>query len=97
MFRSIFTNAHALKTLSVLPCLMSLACFCHASLSHLQPEFKESSVYLARFNHCQSHALSLIKQHTLSTLREATQQVMPVPAVSVAISDCVVHCIIIIM
>ncbi|XP_065177549.1 conserved oligomeric Golgi complex subunit 3-like [Sycon ciliatum] len=50
------------------------------------PQFQESSVYLTRFRQCQSYALSLIKVHTINTLREATKQVMPSPSALASIS-----------
>ncbi|ELU14157.1 hypothetical protein CAPTEDRAFT_176475 [Capitella teleta] len=41
------------------------------------PQFKESSIYLAKFRQCLSRALSFIKIHVFSVLQSATQHVLP--------------------
>ena len=43
----------------------------------LQPQYKESSVYMVKFKSCLARALSLIKTHVMNILQNATQNVMP--------------------
>lgn len=43
----------------------------------LQPHYKESQVYLARFKQYLSRALNLVKQHVVNTLRTTTKAVLP--------------------
>ncbi|KAK2152577.1 hypothetical protein LSH36_325g04065 [Paralvinella palmiformis] len=41
------------------------------------PQYKESSNYLAKFHQCLSRATTLIKLHVMNILQNATQQVLP--------------------
>ncbi|XP_070539445.1 conserved oligomeric Golgi complex subunit 3-like isoform X2 [Ptychodera flava] len=41
------------------------------------PNYNESQVYLARFKHCLSKALNLVRVHVVNILQNATQQVLP--------------------
>ena len=43
------------------------------------PNYKESSVYLVRYMHCLSRALSLIRVYVTRSLENATKQVIPKP------------------
>ena len=43
----------------------------------IQPHFHDSQIYLARFRRCLSRALSFIKQHVVTTLKNATRSVLP--------------------
>lgn len=40
------------------------------------PQFKESSVYLARFKQLHSRSMNLVKLHVVNTLKSATQNVL---------------------
>ena len=42
-----------------------------------QPQFRESELFLAKYRHCLSRALSLIRTHVFNILNGATQQVLP--------------------
>ncbi|KAK2188450.1 hypothetical protein NP493_132g06036 [Ridgeia piscesae] len=41
------------------------------------PQFRESELFLAKYRHCLSRALSLIRTHVFNILNGATQQVLP--------------------
>ena len=41
----------------------------------IQPHYKESQVYLARYKQYLSRALSLVKQHVINILKNATKSV----------------------
>jgi hypothetical protein len=41
----------------------------------LQPQYKESDVFLARFRQCLSRALNLMKTHVMNILQAATLHV----------------------
>ena len=49
----------------------------NCSIASLQPQYKESSVYMAKFKSCLARALSLIKTHVVNVLQNATLNVMP--------------------
>lgn len=42
----------------------------------LQPQYKESSIYLTKFKNCLNQSLHLIKSHVISLLKNATMQVL---------------------
>ncbi|PSN56138.1 Conserved oligomeric Golgi complex subunit 3 [Blattella germanica] len=57
-------------------------------------KWKESSAYLARFHHCLSRAVALVRVHIVETLEHATQQVLTpatpsvIPAQNTALALC---------
>lgn len=47
-----------------------------------QENFKESRVYLAKLNHCQARAISLVRSYVTQVLQTATQQCVASPSSS---------------
>lgn len=43
----------------------------------IQPQYKESQVYLVRFKQYLSRALGLVKQHVVNSIKNTTRAVMP--------------------
>ncbi|KAK3872541.1 hypothetical protein Pcinc_022385 [Petrolisthes cinctipes] len=43
------------------------------------PTFQESALYLAKYKHCLSRALGMVKSYVTKSLENATQQVLPKP------------------
>ena len=48
----------------------------------MQPQYKESQVYLVRFKQYLSRALGLVKQHVINSLKNTTRTVMPKQVIS---------------
>ncbi|XP_068242874.1 conserved oligomeric Golgi complex subunit 3 isoform X1 [Palaemon carinicauda] len=51
------------------------------------PSFLESSLYLAKYKHCLSRALGMVKLYVTRSLENATQQVLPKPGSEMPSSD----------
>lgn len=51
------------------------------------PTFQESALYLAKYKHCLSRALGMVKLYVTKSLESATQQVLPKPGIEKPSSD----------
>ncbi|XP_063599673.1 conserved oligomeric Golgi complex subunit 3-like [Penaeus indicus] len=49
------------------------------SYMNTNPTFQESALYLAKYKHCLSRALGMVKLYVTKSLESATQQVLPKP------------------
>ncbi|XP_033638194.1 conserved oligomeric Golgi complex subunit 3-like isoform X2 [Asterias rubens] len=70
---------------SFVPMLTKLdECIAHISVN---PQYKETEVYQAKFKHCLSKALTVVRSSVFNILHNATQQVVPTKESPVAPSD----------